>query len=42
MEVILNEGAAGSNRLAARVDATYDEDGRMRQALVFLEPPVVI
>ena len=42
VEVILNEGAAGSNRLAARVDATYDEDGRMRQALVFLEPAVVI
>jgi len=40
VEVILHEGAAGSSRLSVRVDATYDEDGRMRQALVFLKPPV--
>jgi len=40
VEVTLNESAAGRGRLVARVDATYDEDGRMRQALIFLEPPV--
>jgi hypothetical protein len=40
VEVILGEDAAGSSRLTVRVDAAYDEDGRMRQALIFLEPRV--